>query len=52
MDEILQHNPFPLVAAPDQGSNMGPLTRNMSINSVEVTLNEEQCLARMQMLGT
>jgi hypothetical protein len=25
MEEILQHNPFPIVAVPDQGSNMGLL---------------------------
>jgi hypothetical protein len=47
MDEILHHNPFPVMAAPDQGSNMGSLARNMDINSVEVTL-KEQCMARMQ----
>jgi hypothetical protein len=48
MEEVMQHNPYPVVAAPDQGSNMGSLTRNMGYGSIELTLNKEVCIARMQ----
>jgi hypothetical protein len=47
-EEVLQHNPFPVVAALDQGSNMGSLTQNMENNSVEVILDCEMCRKRMQ----
>jgi hypothetical protein len=47
MEEILQHNPFPIVAAPDQGSNMGPLSRNLARKAVEVILDPVACKVRM-----
>jgi hypothetical protein len=45
MEEILQHNPFPIVAVPDQGSNMGILSINIERDVVEVTLDAEVCKA-------
>jgi hypothetical protein len=48
MEEVMKHNPYPVVAAPDQGSNMGSMTRNMGIGSIEVTLDKEVCMVRMQ----
>jgi hypothetical protein len=47
MEEILQHNPFPIVAVPDPGSNMGTLTRNIGRDAMEVTLDAEVCKARL-----
>jgi hypothetical protein len=48
MEEILQHNPHFVVAVSDQGSNMGSLTRNMRNDLVEVILDREAYLERMQ----
>jgi hypothetical protein len=48
MEEVLQHNPYPIVAALEQGSNMGSLTRNLANESVEVLLDSEVCKARVQ----
>jgi hypothetical protein len=47
MEGILQHNPFPVVAVLDQGSNMGILSRNVERDDVEVTLDAEVCKAKL-----
>jgi hypothetical protein len=46
MEEILQQNPYPVVAVPDQGSSLVPLARNVEGRSVVVTLDPEECKAR------
>jgi hypothetical protein len=47
MEEILQHNPFPVVAVPDQGYNMGPLSRNLANDAIVVVLDLVVYKARM-----
>jgi hypothetical protein len=46
MEEILQQNPYPVVAVPDQGSSLVPLSRNFEGRSVVVTLDPQICRAR------
>jgi hypothetical protein len=48
MAEVMHHNLFLVMAALDQGSNMGSLTRNMTNDSMEVILDSEMCRARMK----